>query len=96
MAEDRPDIPEPLKRQVRQRCGFGCVICGVPVYHYDHLEEYSRVRVHEPDNLVLLCPNHHQDKTSHRLPKALLTKAAANPRNLSHPRTSAYRFFYGG
>jgi hypothetical protein len=96
MAENRPDIPEPLKRQVRQRCGFGCVICGVPVYHYDHLEEYSRVRLHELENLVLLCPNHHQDKTSGRLPRALLAKAAFNPRNLSHPRTSAYRFFMGG
>lgn len=22
------DIPDPIKRDVRQRCGFGCVICG--------------------------------------------------------------------
>ena len=96
MTQSRPDIPEPLKRQIRQKCGFGCVICGIPVYHYDHLDDYSKVKSHELENLVLLCPNHHQDKTSHRLPQALLNSAASNPRNLSHSRSSPYRFFMTG
>lgn len=58
----RPDIPEPTKRAVRKRCGFCCVICGCPVYDYDHIEEYSIVKKHEEDNLVLLCPTCHRKK----------------------------------
>lgn len=96
MTESRPDIPEPLKREVRQKCGFGCVICGIPVYHYDHIDEYSKVKSHDLANLVLLCPNHHQDKTSHRLPKEKLDRAASTPRNLSYPRSSPYQFFMTG
>lgn len=96
MTPTRPDIPEPVKRQVRQRCGFGCIICGVPVYHYDHVEEYAQVQKHEVDNLVLLCPNHHQDKTSNRLPRRTVERAAMHPRNLAHPRSSPYHFFLAG
>ncbi len=33
----RPKIPLPIQREVRQRCGFGCVICGLPLYDYDHI-----------------------------------------------------------
>jgi hypothetical protein len=33
---------------------------------------------------------------SARLPEAKLAKAAAHPRNLSHPQTSIYRFFMSG
>ena len=31
---NRPRIPEPLKRQVRQKCAFGCVLCAAPIYDY--------------------------------------------------------------
>lgn len=27
-----------VKREVRQRCGFGCVNCGNAVYQYEHLD----------------------------------------------------------
>jgi 5-methylcytosine-specific restriction endonuclease McrA len=42
----RPKIPEGVKREVRQRCGFGCVICGLPIYEYDHLVPYAQVLSH--------------------------------------------------
>ncbi len=38
MAEDRPEIPEAMKREVRQRCGFGCLICGLTLYEYELVE----------------------------------------------------------
>lgn len=66
---ERPPIPAELKRQVRQRCGFGCVICGSPIYDYDHIEDYASVREHSFENLVLLCPMCHRKKT-----KGLITK----------------------
>jgi hypothetical protein len=40
MAEDRPPIPLPVKRLVRQQCAFGCVLCGLPLYEYDHIVPY--------------------------------------------------------
>lgn len=67
---ERPPIPAELKRQVRQRCGFGCVICGSPIYDYDHIEDYASVREHSFENLVLLCPMCHRKKGT----KGLITK----------------------
>lgn len=57
-----------MQREVRQRCRFGCVMCGCPVYDIEHIVEYSKTGVHEVDNLALLCPSHHADKTRGRLP----------------------------
>ncbi|MHB1527689.1 MAG: HNH endonuclease [Candidatus Dormibacteria bacterium] len=87
--QGRPPIPDPIKRAVRQRCGFGCVICGLPLYDYDHLVPWSVVRVHEPSNLVLLCAQHHREKTSRLLPTSAVAAASADPYNrrtgVSHP-----------
>lgn len=58
----RPPIPEDVKRQVRQRCAFGCVICGLPVYHYDHMTAYHVVKEHDAANITLLCASHHDQR----------------------------------
>jgi hypothetical protein len=78
---DSRDIPEPLKREVRQACGFGCVICGMPVFEYDHIQDFSEVRCHDLANLALLCPNHHRDKTSGRLSREAVSNARDRPFN---------------
>lgn len=88
VSQDRPAIPEAIKRAVRQRCRFGCVICGIPLFHYDHIEEYADVREHEEKNLTLLCPNHHQMKTSGRLAKEVLAACNSNPFNLGKELTA--------
>lgn len=33
------DIPASVKRAVRQRDGFGCVICGLGIYTYEHIDQ---------------------------------------------------------
>lgn len=81
MARSRPAIPEPTKRAVRQRCGFGCVLCGVPIYHYDHIKPFQEVEEHAEENLTLLCPTHHQEKTSGLLDAETVRKANAEPFN---------------
>ncbi len=87
MKENRKPIPESIKRKVRRSCGFGCVICGVPIYDIDHITEYSKVKKHTEDNLVLLCPTHHREKKW--MPVEELRKHKRNPINLrtgtSHP-----------
>jgi hypothetical protein len=95
--ENRPPIPEPMKRAVRQKCKFGCVVCGSPVFEYDHLEEFSVVGEHTENNLILLCPNHHRDKTSGRLPRAELERHSERPFNGVRSHTAPYsRLFIAG
>ncbi len=91
----RPHIPLPMKRAVRQRCGFGCVICGSPVYHIDHMKPYSEEREHEEVNLTLLCPNHHEEKTKGLLPLAVVQEANLDPVNIKNGITTPYKLHYG-
>lgn len=94
--EARPAIPEPVKRSVRQRCGFGCVICGLPIYEYDHMAEYAEEGVHSEDNLTLLCPTHHAEKTKGLLPIEVVRGANADPLNLRNGYTSPWELHYTG
>lgn len=84
----RSAIPESVKREVRKRCCFGCVICGAPIFHYDHIRPYSTVKAHTADNLTLLCPNHHQSKTSGVLPEVVVANFNARPFNTCAAYTS--------
>jgi hypothetical protein len=94
--DDRPRIPSDIKRKVRQRCGFGCVICGLPLYEYDHLVPWSEVETHEADNLVLLCDRHHREKTSGLLHLAKVVEANEVPANLATGLSSPFDLHYGG
>jgi len=79
---DRDAIPEAVKREVRQRCGFGCVFCGLPFYDYEHMEEWATVKRHVASEMTLLCPNHHREKTNGRISKLDLEMANRHPINL--------------
>lgn len=96
MADDRTKIPEPMKREVRQRCGFGCVICGLPLYEYEHMEGWANVQQHVASEITLLCNKHHREKTNGLLPLASVREADQNPYNkrvgVSHP----YDLHYDG
>lgn len=81
MTIKRPEIPEPLKRQIRQECGFGCAICGMPIFDYEHIIDWAIVKEHKAENIVLLCPNHHAAKTRNRLSIERVYEAKANPIN---------------
>lgn len=78
----RPAIPSEIKREVRKRCGFGCVICGLPIYEYDHIQEFNEVKEHKTENLTLLCDRHHKEKTNGLLPVRIIHQANKNPFNL--------------
>jgi HNH endonuclease len=96
MSDERPPIPEPIKRQVRQRCGFGCVLCGIPLYEIDHLVPYSAVKEHDPDNLVLLCDRHHTEKTKGLLSADQVAAAKADPINRRVGQSDPYPLHYSG
>ncbi len=49
------DIPRAVKTEIRERCGFGCVMCGQIPYDYDHLATpFIEATEHDPDDIVLL------------------------------------------
>lgn len=90
MPENRPSIPEQVKREVRKICGFGCAICGMPFFQYDHVEEFADVKEHTVENLVLLCPNHHAAKTTKKLSKERIVEARKKPFNKDKTLTSSF------
>ncbi|WP_295819861.1 hypothetical protein [uncultured Deinococcus sp.] len=74
------DIPPEVKRLVRQRCGFGCVICGLALVDYEHVDPvFAEARFHDPDAIVLLCPTHHAMVTRGMMSKTRVMEAAKKP-----------------
>lgn len=58
------NIPEEVAKQVRKRCGFGCVICGDAFYQYEHFSpEFKDAKNHDPAGITLLCAYCHDRKT---------------------------------
>ena len=90
------NIPLPIKREVRQRCGFGCVLCGVPVYEYEHMDGWASVRRHEADQITLLCAQHHAERTKGLLTIQQVRQASKDPFNLRHGKSPAYQMHFAG
>lgn len=73
-------IPEPVKRDVRQRCGYGCVVCGSAIIEYEHINpEFSRARTHDAAGITLLCPTCHSKKTRNFLSQRRVLEATNDP-----------------
>ena len=92
----RPAIPKEVKREVRQRCGFGCVICGIPLCEYEHMLEWAAVRRHVASEITLLCPQHHAEKSRGLLPIEDVIKANETPYNLQKGVAKNHFFHYSG
>ena len=90
------DIPAPTQREVRQRCGFGCVVCGFPLYQYHHMEEWSVTKTHEIDGITLLCDQHHRELHARLLPAGKILDDNINPFNLRLGVSKPYDFHFSG
>ncbi len=90
------NIPSPVKREVRQRCGFGCVICGFPLYEYDHMNQWAVVKEHKAEDLTLLCDKHHKEVTNGLLPREKVQEANENPYNNGAGKSSPWLLHYQG
>lgn len=74
------DIPEDIKRAVRQRCGYGCVLCGAAIIEYEHIRpEFAKARQHDVEGIALLCPNCHSKKTRNFLSARRILEAMGKP-----------------
>jgi hypothetical protein len=94
MAKARPRIPDPLQREVRQRCGFGCVLCGLPLYEYHHMD--GRPQNNDPSNITLLCDKHHKEATNGLLTPEQTAEADSNPYNRQRGVSSPYGLHFEG
>lgn len=90
------NIPLPMQREIRQRCGFGCVVCGLPLYDYDHLLGWATVQRHAAEEITLLCSQHHREKGAGLLPAATVNAANRNPYNLRTGISKPYDLHYSG
>lgn len=90
------NIPLPIQREVRQRCGFGCVMCGLPLYEYEHMAEWAVVKRHVAEEITLLCDQHHREKTGGLLPTQAVVAANANPFNLRGGSSKPYDLHFSG
>lgn len=76
-------IPAAIAREVRQRCGFGCIICGCAIYQYEHVDPtFAEARRHDPNNIVLLCGGCHDRASRGLLSKETIKNYAEEPRCL--------------
>lgn len=77
------NIPSHIKREVRKRCGFGCIVCGSGLIQYEHIEpEFHEARSHDPESIVTLCPSCHASVTSKFWSKERIIRHALNPKCL--------------
>jgi SEC-C motif len=84
------DIPDPVKREVRKRCGFGCVVCGCAIYQYEHVDPtFAEAFTHDPDSITLLCAGCHD-----RVTRGLLSKETVKKHDHS-PQTKKAGFSFG-
>ena len=73
-------IPEDIKRQVRQECGFGCVSCGLAIAAYEHIDPpFKDAREHDPSKIAYLCGSCHDRVTRGVWSKEKIKVARLNP-----------------
>jgi hypothetical protein len=59
---NRPHIPDAIKDDVRAESHLACAICGdLNKGEIAHIEAVATTANNSPDNLILLCPNHHTE-----------------------------------
>lgn len=58
----RPRIPVAIARDVKEECHHECAICGRMDHgELAHIDAVAKTLNNSPDNLLLLCPNHHTE-----------------------------------
>jgi len=73
-------IPDDVKREVRQRCGFGCVRCGSLIFQYHHFDPPFNVATeHRASGITLLCGGCHDEATRGLLSPESVRKLNAEP-----------------
>ena len=76
-------IPGEVRREIRQRCGFGCVRCGLGLYDYEHFDpDFKDATGHRSQGITLLCMQCNQKRRRGVLSVETVRLANASPRCL--------------
>ncbi|MCA9803321.1 MAG: hypothetical protein KC777_15230 [Cyanobacteria bacterium HKST-UBA02] len=75
-------VSKSLKKQVREECGFGCVLCGAALCEYDHFDPpFEALKTaHSASGLAMLCDNHHKRKNRGLIEDSEVREAREHPR----------------
>ncbi len=74
--------PENVARQLRQEAGFGCCKCGYPIFEYHHIVEWHKFKHFNADDMMILCPNCHEEVTHAHVPEKEQRTWKQNPFNI--------------
>lgn len=76
-------ISAEVKREVRRRCGFGCVRCGLGFYDYEHFApDFKDATKHDASGITLLCMQCNQKRARGQLSVETVAQANSYPRCL--------------
>ncbi|MEE4694763.1 hypothetical protein V2K91_05885 [Pseudomonas alliivorans] len=74
-------VPAAVRREIRSRCGFGCVICGLAYYDYEHFApDFKDATEHNANGMTLLCMQCNQKRARGTLSAATVGRANQNPK----------------
>ncbi len=79
--------PAAVARELRREAGFGCCACGLPILQYHHIIEWADEQHFRPQDMMVLCPLHHDQATKHAMPEKEQRQLKANPFNITRHRT---------
>ncbi|PZU58584.1 MAG: hypothetical protein DI547_09590 [Sphingobium sp.] len=74
-----PDLPADARAELRYRCGFGCVRCGVTIYQYLALPIVRDRKADDPPEPTMMCPTCHRLVEEERLTPSQVHVFHANP-----------------
>lgn len=76
-------VPAAVRREVRQRCGYGCVRCGLALYDYEHFDpDFKDATQHLATGITLLCMQCNQKRRRGMLSLESVREANALPKCL--------------
>jgi hypothetical protein len=82
MPERRDERPPEVARQLRREAEYGCCRCGLPIYEYHHIISYSAIPHYKPEDMMILCPNAHDEATDGAFTEPEQRRTKANPYNV--------------
>jgi hypothetical protein len=73
-------IPRKMQKEIKRRCGFGCVICGNAIYTFEHFDPpFEDLTELNANGITLLCWGHQGESSKGLLSKATISNADKNP-----------------
>ncbi|MCB1345342.1 MAG: SEC-C domain-containing protein [Rhodobacter sp.] len=69
-----------VRRTIRKNSGFGCVVCGLAIGDYEHVDPtYVDAEIHDPNCMTFLCIRCHGKVTRGQLSKESVKDAMREP-----------------